>query len=343
VSLAGRKSQILRAIVNEYVSFGEPVGSEMLVQRYDFGCRSATVRNEMAEMSEHGYLVQPHTSAGRIPTDRGYRYYVDWLMPARSTNAVPTKPLVADPDDVADVEDVVQYTCRLLADVTHYPSVASAPRGELELHRVYLTPATAQRALMVMLFSNGRVVHRLLELEHAPDEAALQRVTNYLNSALAGRDPSEADAKASEPGPGMAASERAFAQRARAVVAHVAAGLREDRVFVEGTSHMMRHQEFHNVMVLERVLTAMEERSVLFEVFSQAVMAPDVTIVIGSEGPVGAMHACSLIGSQYRIGESGSGFIGVFGPTRMHYSRTVEAVGTMARCLSTFLTQTRLD
>ena len=119
MALAGRKSQILRAVVNEYVSFGEPIGSELLVHRYDFGCRSATVRNEMAEMADQGYLLQPHTSAGRIPTDLGYRYYVDWLMPEPAD--VPGSPRSLVPEQGSDVEEIVQYTCRLLADMDALP------------------------------------------------------------------------------------------------------------------------------------------------------------------------------------------------------------------------------
>jgi heat-inducible transcriptional repressor len=341
VALAGRKSQILRAVVNEYVSFGEPIGSELLVHRYDFGCRSATVRNEMAEMADQGYLLQPHTSAGRIPTDLGYRYYVDWLMPEPAD--VPGSPRSLVPEQGSDVEEIVQYTCRLLADMTHYPSLASAPRGDAALHRAYLTPATARRVLIVLLFENGRVEHRLLDVDRLPDETTLQRVTNYLNHTLVDRDLSELAQPLPQPDAAMSADERAIAVRAQAVVVQAARGLCEDRMFLEGTSHMLRHPEFHNVLLLERVLTALEERSVLFDVFSRAVMEPDVTIVIGSEGPLDAMHSCSLIGSQYRVGDSAGGFIGVFGPTRMHYDRAVAAVGTMARCLSTLLTQTSLD
>src|SRR2546421_11655686 len=169
--LDARKVKILEAIVHDYVNTTKPVGSERLIEVYQLGCKSATVRNEMAEMAEMGYLVQPHTSAGRIPTDRGYRYYVDELMD-------PPRAIKADEAATAkkrtrqaqtEIEEILQQTCRILSEITSYTSLATDPTSSsTSLRRVYLSPASPPHILAVLLLSTGHVEHRLVELVLVP-------------------------------------------------------------------------------------------------------------------------------------------------------------------------------
>ena len=342
MTLAARQQRILRAVVDEYVETAEPVGSEWLASRYDFGCKSATLRNEMAGMSEMGYLLQPHTSAGRIPSDLGYRYYVDRLMPSETPASRP-EPLRAPDRAALSVDDLVQHACRLLAECTRYPSVASAPDIQRDaLRHVYLTVASPRRALLVMLFSTGHVEHRLLDVAPGVGEASLQRVANLLNERLAGRTLAEVGASSVGDVPSELINDAELLGRVHRSILQTASSLAESRVFLEGTSQILRQPEFQNVLALEQVLTALEARSILYQVFSQAVMAQDVTVVIGHECPVESMRQCSVITSPYRIGAQTTGFIGVLGPTRMRYDRAVAAVGLMARDLSTLLTQASL-
>lgn len=342
--LNSRKNLILQAIVDDYVETADPIGSEWLASHHDFGCRSATLRNEMAEMSELGYLLQPHTSAGRIPSDRGYRYYVDRLM----TSETPEEPSVARPrarraTASTPVEEIVQETCRILAGMTHYPSLGTPPAREAAaLHHLYVTHAANRHVLVVLLLSSGHVEHRVVSVSSAPDAAALDRVSNYLNEQIAGRELREIASLVALDLPPELVQDRALVSKVRATVVEAARSLAEERVFLEGTSHILRQREFQDVARLEKLLTALEQRSLLFQVLGRALLGSDVTVLIGAEHAVPEMQECSVVTSAYRIGDRVGGYIGVVGPTRMQYSRAVGAVGLMSRNLSALLTRASL-
>jgi heat-inducible transcriptional repressor len=343
VTLDSRKGRILQAIVTDYVETAEPIGSEWLVSHYDFGCKSATLRNEMAEMSELGYLVQPHTSAGRIPSTRGYRYYVDCLMPTPRTTGATDKKLSGAAGRM-EIEEIVQLTCRTLSDMTQYPSVATTPLVHSNnLHRIFLTPASSRHVLLVMLFSTGHVEHRMMEVKTAPGDAALQRVTNYLNNMLAGKELDELARHSLGTIAVELGADHSLLSAVHSNLVAVALDLAENKVFLEGTNHILRQREFQDVLRLEQLLSVLEQQSVLFQVFSRALLGEEVTVLIGTESSVEVMADCSIVTSPYRIGGRTGGFIGVVGPTRMNYDRAVSAVGLMARSLSNLLTRASLE
>lgn len=337
MALDDRKGRILQAIVNDYVETADPIGSEWLVSRYDFGCKSATLRNEMSEMSDLGYLLQPHTSAGRIPSDRGYRYYVDNLMPAPSINA--NVPMLEFNRRASEVDEIIQHTCRLLAGIAQYPSVATQPAlGSVGLHQLYLSTPHPRHILMVLLLSTGHVEHRLIETESVVSESSLQRVRNVMSDMLAGLDLAEIRTLSPIKAPQELQKEAALISTLVDAVKQAAIDLTEERVFLEGTSHILRQREFQDVCRLEQVLSALEQHSMLCQLLSRA-LGRDVTVIIGEEVPVDAIRDCSVVTSSYKIGGQVSGFIGVVGPTRMNYDRAVGAVGLMARNLSSLLTR----
>ncbi len=350
MTLDGRQGRILQAIVNDYVQTAEPIGSEWLASHYDFGCKSATLRNEMAEMSERGFLVQPHTSAGRIPSTQGYRYYVDCLMPPETTESIESieskESMAAGSIDSGrmEVEEMVQVTCRALSEMTRYPSVATTPVKESNyLHRLYLAPASARHVLLVTLFTSGHVEHQLLEVSPLPSEASVQRVTNYLNGLLGGHDLDDVMSAVQVAVPQELMRDQTLVRSACQAIRDAARRLAENRVFLEGATHILRQREFQDVLRLEQLLSALEQRSVLFQVFSRALLGEDVTVIIGTEVPVEAMYECSIVTSSYRVGGRTGGFIGVVGPTRMRYDQAVSAVGLMSRSLTALLSRTNLE
>src|SRR5262245_41423811 len=180
MELDSRKEALLGVVVDAYVTRAEPVGSEWLAGAGNLGVRAATIRNELAEMTEMGYLRQPHTSAGRIPSDRGYRYYVDHLLDA----AALTPQLALDFSEIehyneGDVEQLLLQTCRILSSLTHYTAVAAAPAGdEARLRSVHLAQLGDRRVLMVAVLDNGRVLHRLVELTSALPPREVTRLSN---------------------------------------------------------------------------------------------------------------------------------------------------------------------
>lgn len=344
--LGVRKIQILQAIVLDYVATTKPVGSERLLEIQTLNCKSATIRNEMAELSEWGYLMQPHTSSGRIPTDRGYRYYVDELMNP------PAALGLEEADDARqnarkmqnDLEEILLQTCRVLTGLTSYPSLATDPVLETtSLQRIFLTEASPRHALLVATLSTGHVAHRLVELESAPGDSALVRMANFVNAQAGERELGEASRllSALEVPVELTAHAAALAKITAALL-QVVQGLSERRVFLEGVNQIFRQPEFQDVERLTSLMQALEQPGALRQMLFDAQYACDVTVMIGSENAYAPMQECSVIASPYRIGDRMAGCLGVVGPTRMNYDRATAAVGLMAQNLSTMLTNLSL-
>ena len=344
VALDSRKGRILQAIINEYVHTAEPVGSDLLVLRYDFGCKSATLRNEMAEMSERGYLRQPHTSAGRIPSNLGYRYYVDCLMLPNLPDAARRKARAAEKESRTEVEEILQLTCRMLADMTHYPSVATPPLLKATtMHRLYLTPASPRHLLLVMLLSTGHIEHKLLEIETIPSNDTLQTVTNYLQQRYENLELEMISSGPMDNIPSEMMNYRPLLQTVHHEMTAALRSLFDNRLFLEGANHILRLREFQDVLRMDQLLSLLEQRNILFQALCRASLGQDVTVVIGDESHVEQMQECSLVTSRYHIRERTAGYIGVVGPTRMNYDRAVAAVSLMAGSLSTMLTRASLS
>jgi heat-inducible transcriptional repressor len=344
--LEPRKIRILQAIVNDYVLTSKPVGSERLIDVYHIGCKSATVRNEMAEMAEMGYLAQPHTSAGRVPTDRGYRYYVDQLMdrsPALTPEEEREASMTAQRAQSA-VEQILQQTCRILARLTSYVSLATDPStGTATVRRVHLTEADPRHLLVVLLVSTGHVEHHLLDVEAVPSASDLQALANYVNAVVGGRDLDDV-------GPAIRRRQSvselnvhsALLGRIFSSLVQAATGLTDRRMFLEGTSCLLKQPEFQDVQRLESLLNALEQRGALHQALSRTLGEHDITIVIGGESGWEPIQECSVILRSYRIGARAAGYLGVVGPTRMRYERAAAAVNLMAQNLSNVLTNLSL-
>ncbi len=337
MELDERKQKILGAVVRDYVETARPIGSEDLAARHPWGVKSATIRSALADLSEMGLLRQPHTSAGRIPSDRGYRFYVDHLMVAR----VITSAAGAD-DQSLDLERLLRQTCALLTRMTSYTSVATPPRpDDTRLSRVFVSPAGDARLLLVALFSTGQAENRLLNpLPDAPEPTASEIVAlgNALGAAFAGRLLDAVASVAAAPpefGPAQRARFDALAAALRLMVRHAA----EDQVVLEGTGEILRQPEFRDVAKIEGLLETLQQQSLLYRTLSDALWRSDAAVVIGAENRVAAMRECSVVTASYYVGARERGTIGVIGPTRMDYDRAVPAVTFFARTLSETLTR----
>jgi len=344
--LNARKVRILEAVVHDYVSTTKPVGSERLIEVYRLGCKSATVRNEMAEMAEMGYLVQPHTSAGRIPTDLGYRFYVDELMDppgALKANEAATAKKQSRQAQT-QIEEILQQTCRILSEITSYTSLATDPSSSsTTLRRVYLSAASPRHILLVVLLSTGHVEHRLVETDSVPGENTLAVLANFINAQTGSKDLDDIGRMSGiadipmdlHPYGGTLA-------KIWPVLKQTVLAFNERRVYLEGTNRLLRQPEFHDIQRLENLLSALQERTTLYQMLSRSLLDDSTTIRIGSENDLPAMQARSIITTSYRIGQRNAGYLGVVGPTRMNYDRAVAAVRFMAHNLSQMLTHLSL-
>jgi heat-inducible transcriptional repressor len=345
--LDSRKVRILEAIVHDYVTTTKPVGSERLIEIYQLGCKSATVRNEMAEMAEMGYLVQPHTSSGRIPTDRGYRYYVDELMN-------PPGALKADEAATAkkqsrgahtEIEEILQQTCRILSEITSYTSIATDPSSSsTSLRRIYLSAASPRHILLVVLLSTGHVEHRLVETDTVPGENTLLLLANYINTQVGDRDLDDIGRMGGLGDiPADLHTYGSTITKVWPILKQAALAFAERKVYLEGTNRLLHQPEFHDIQRLENLLSALQQRTTLYQMLSRSLHDFSTTITIGAENKLPAMQACSIITTSYRIGQRPAGYLGVVGPTRMNYDRAVAAVGLMAHNLSQMLTHLSLS
>jgi heat-inducible transcriptional repressor len=338
MELDPRKQNLLHAIVDVYVRRAEPVGSEWLALNQNLGVRSATIRNELATMTEMGFLRQPHTSAGRVPSDMGYRYYVDRLMPSGKLTGAEAQALrsIGELTD-GDLEELLTQTCRVLTSLTHLTAVASPPvQEERRVRQVHLVQMAETQVLMVVVMEGGQVLHRFVELPQRlkpSDVAALcLSLDEMVRAHRAGGPFAEPDAVPDAGGIGPSL---------RSLVAVVQRALRdEDAEYVlEGTCRILEQPEFRDVDKVEPIIRLLEQRRNAFEMLRSFLADHKMTVIIGAENPDVALHECSLVAARYAVGSRLVGWVGLLGPTRMPYSRALPMVELAARSLSRALTR----
>ncbi len=331
-----RKQKILAAVIHAHVRTAGPVASEQVTTFCDLGVKSATIRNEMAEMSEMGYLRQPHTSAGRIPSDKGYRFYVDRLMP-RETWPLPRQAEEAEHFRVhSAVDDLMAATCRVLSAITNLVAMATAPSAEtVSLQWLDVRRVSSDRVVIMTLWSNGQIRHSLLQWRSAATD--IERAVRVVAPLVTGKSHETISALTldSELLPKAQASRLACALLD--VLKQIASDVASPEVFVDGTSCFARQPEFRENPAMELVLAVLEEHKTLARVLDAAAVGPQPQVVIGHENPLEPLRECSLVAVEYAARSGVGGGIGVCGPTRMDYARVTAAVDYVARSLSTAL------
>ncbi|WP_432548669.1 heat-inducible transcriptional repressor HrcA [Kineococcus sp. SYSU DK004] len=339
-----RRLAVLRAIVEDYVSTHEPVGSKALVERHRLGVSPATIRNDMAVLEDEGYITQPHTSAGRIPTDKGYRLFVDRLATVKPMSTAEKRAIQTFLDGAVDLDDVVDRTVRLLAQITRQAAVVQYPSlSRAAVRHVEVVPVGGRSALLVLITDTGRVEQRVVELRSAADPAALvtslTALRTRLNAAVAGHRLQEArvaltDVVQQTPTEDMAVA----AEVAAALGDCLTAGLAE-RVVIAGTSNLAKSGP-DLAASLGSVLEALEEHVVLLRLVQE--MTEDgggdgLTVRIGSENVHVGLTETSVVTTGYGGEGRALARLGVLGPTRMDYPTTMAAVRAVSRYVSRIL------
>lgn len=344
-----RRLQVLRAIVQDHVSTSEPVGSRALLERHSLGVSAATVRNDMAALEEEGLIAAPHTSAGRIPTDAGYRIFVDRLgqiRPLSRAQREAIKHFLADP---VDLDDVVERTARLLATMTNQVAVMQYPSlNRSTVRHVELVPMAGHRLMVVLILSSGRVEQRVVQItlpaaSQAPDngdvpEALVERLRTRLNEVTAGRLLGDATEALQQLSQEFASPEQAGVDAVVHALTDVLLEQREERVVLAGTSNLARSAVEPGG--LAPVLEALEQHVVLLRLLDA--LDPDaaddtVAVRIGTEHTHAGLHGTSVVTTKYGIG--GVAGLGVLGPTRMDYPTTMASVRAVARYISEIVDQ----
>jgi heat-inducible transcriptional repressor len=329
-----RKQKILMAVVQSYILTGKPVGSRSLSESYDLGISTATIRNEMAVMEKLGLLRQPHTSAGRVPTDIAYRYYVDMLM---------GQPLQTPRDAEAvemlfaarsrEIEGILREASMLLSSLTHTTAMVFAPftHGDT-VHNVDLVKLTERRFMAVVVTGKGEVGRRLVELTEPVTADTVQRVSAHLDRTLGGRglkgiDRADILARARFKRGGFALLEAAI----DAVCDYL--GTFEEKVYIGGTANIVREMDSAGLDWAQALLEVMERQYLILDLLKDLIREKRLTVRIGDENPISELQRCAFVGTSYPVAPGMLGSLGVLGPTCMDYGRTIGTVEYMARTL----------
>ena len=334
-----RKQAILRAVVQEFTTSAVPVGSQALQSRYFVNLSSATIRSELADLAEAGYLAQPHTSAGRVPTDSGYRYFVDFLMdleevPEQVRNYIHDE-LHAAPSDVQGLVEKVAMTA---AAVTQNAAVASAPVGsQARVKHVDLVSLEPMEILLILLLDGNLLRQQVLNVSQEATQGQLTELAVGLNRSLAGR--LSEDVRRHYEGAKLGLEKE--------VVGSIVAALdqyekgAENLVVHDGVRNLVRQPEFAESARLQQVLEVLEETRYLTALLRELIGESDLQIVIGSENASSHLQGCAVVLTNYGPSHSVKGVLGVIGPTRMAYSQTVARLRAVAQAASVRMTEAR--
>jgi len=327
-----RKLAVLRAIVEDYVSTTEPVGSKSLVDRHGLDVSPATIRNDMAVLEEQGFIAQPHTSAGRIPTDKGYRLFVDRLSSIKTMSAAERRAIEAFLAGAYSLDDIVARTVRLLAQLTRQVAVVQYPSlSQSAVRHIELVSLSPQRVLLVLITDTGRVEQATVDLPNAADPESIGHLRAVLNACLDGHKLSDAAATVTGLTDRIPVPERPNAGAVFSVLLDSLAERHEERVVFAGTANLAAPDFGRG---LRDVLEALEEQVVLMRLLGEAVSPSTLTVLIGAET---GLQGASVVSTGYGARGQAVAKLGVLGPTRMDYPSTMGAVRAVARYVGQIL------
>lgn len=327
-----RKRAILKAVVQEFTASAVPVGSQVLATRHFLSLSSATIRNELSNLADLGYLIQPHTSSGRIPTDQGYRYFVDFLM---DSEVVPTQVAQYIEDEIrsapADGQALVEKVAMVVAHVTQNASVVSAPFGpQARIKHLDLVSLEPQAVLLILLMEGNLLRQTVIGLTQPASQESLTELGAHIVQELAGRDREVVGQRLL---PLEAGTEREVLTSVHSLLDQFEQGV-ETLVVHDGVRNLLRHPEFTDSNRLQEVLEVLEQSRHLTTLLRQLIGESDLQVVIGSENLTEQLRSCTMVLMTY--GPSGrlKGTLGVVGPTRMQYGQIVGRLQAVARAAS---------
>lgn len=336
MSLDERKRKILKAVIQNYLETGEPVGSRTISKYTDLNLSSATIRNEMSDLEELGFIFQPHTSSGRIPTDRGYRFYVDELMNEKDLKKEEEDPSLPTllTERVDRVETMLKQMAKLLATNTNYASLVSAPAyRHTKLKFLQLSKVEEKKILAVIMVGGNIIKNTILDVETTIKDEDLLKLNVLLNGALSGLDIHEIDlGLISELKKQSNGHSDLIDMVLEAIAKAITGEDDEPQIYTSGTTNIFKYPELSDGTKASEIINAFEEKKQLNELITTSLTnanQQDIQIYIGEESPVTTMKDCSVIVANYELGDGITGVIGIVGPKRMDYQKVVGTIRTM--------------
>lgn len=335
--LSERQKLILSAIVDDYIRFVEPVGSRSISKRGDVGFSPATIRNEMSDLEEMGYLEQPHTSAGRIPSQKGYRYYVDHLVRRGRLSSHELdiiKLFIAE--KLNEIEQAIQQAAAILSGLTNYTSIVLGPEMvKATLKHLQIIPISDRTAVAIIVTNTGYVENKVISIPDELSMSEIEKVVNILNAKLSGVPLMHFKSKLDNE---IAAELSRYVSKSEELILMIEDVMRKDeenRVYLSGTTNMLNQPEFKDVEKLKGILELFDQTSKLAKLFALPIQG--IQVRIGAENNVEAIHNCSLITASYSVNGQHLGIIGIIGPTRMEYGKAISLLDHLSKDLAIVL------
>lgn len=331
MELDERKLKILQAIIRNYLETGEPVGSRTISKYTDLNLSSATIRNEMADLEELGYIIQPHTSAGRIPSDKGYRLYVDTLLEEKTHEVEDMKELILEKADKLD--QLLKQVARLLADNTNYTTLVTKPRyRSKKVKFIQLTEVDSSHILAVILIEGNVVKNKIIEVTECLDKEIILKLNIVFNTFLQGLDLAEINMSLIQKMKEQAGNYNKLVSNILDAVAEAISEEDEVEIYTSGATNILKYPELSDVDKVMELIDTLEEKEQLSEIINNKLESTEsggIQVFIGSETPVQSMKDCSVVTATYEIEEGVFGKIGIIGPKRMDYERVVNILHTL--------------
>ena len=335
--LSERQQAILGALVEDYVRGGRPVGSRALASDHGVQWSPSTIRAELATLEDHGFLTHPHTSAGRIPTDAGYRFYVEQLLKRSKSLPAPGQGEMRLSQMRREVESAIRETTAELSRVTDLVALVSAPPlNTATIHRVEVLLLQPRRVMVVVIASNGVVSKRVFTFAADVDPGIVEWAASYLNERLVGLALGARVAVSRLADPELGLSERSFLHEISSAFTSIEDSAAEETLYVDGASHLLSEQRSDDLPHAEELMEALERRVNLLSTLRSALEERSVFVWIGNENPQPELRSVSVVGANYGLGYRNLGAVGVIGPVRMDYATAIASVREAAGELSRF-------
>lgn len=322
--LDDRKMKILQAVIQNYLETGEPVGSRTISKYTDLNLSSATIRNEMSDLEELGFIIQPHTSAGRIPTDKGYRLYVDLLLLDKNQELEHMKGILIEKAD--RLESLLQQVAKLLAVNTNYTTMVTTPQYKKKVKFIQLTEIEDDKLLAVIVFDKNIVKNKIINVSSSLNKETILKLNIVLNTFLQGLDLSSINLPIITKMKEQAGEYRAIVNDILDAIVQAVSEEEDFKIYTSGTTNILRYPELSDLDKASELLYTLEEKKMLTELIQDRMDDEDfrgIQVFIGDETPIDSMKDCSVVTATYEIEEGVYGKVGIIGPKRMDYERVV--------------------
>lgn len=341
MKLDERKQEILKAIINNYFETALPVGSRTISKQYNLGVSPATIRNEMSDLEELGFIIQPHASAGRIPSDKGYRLYVDMVMQLQKSEYRKLVYLEELKASAGRIEDLLKSIAKRLAEETNYATLVSTPQyKKTRIRNIQLVEVSSQDLLVIVVAERNQVKDHLIHLEQPVNQELLTRLSVCINQELRGMSLEDIDLNCIHRIKGNDSQEQRIMSEVLDVIFRAIQQMDEADIFTYGASNMMKLPEFQDVGKASSIMRALEQEEILEDIINTTFESDDgnVKIVIGEENNIQDLKDLSLITTSYHINGEKAGAIAIIGPKRMDYENTISNLRVLIKDIDELLT-----